>query len=399
MAKRRKEKDEENEDKPFKTPKFNEEAFLKRERRNIKITFITFFFGCLMALICFGFWVLLSGSELRWPLVLMVGIFNASFLRYILLRLNFDLSELTRKNWFTSYAIYFFVWLIILIILVNPPFYDDEAPGIEVAVLPEMQEPGGTVLILAKITDNTGVDKEDIMFTIDDVAISSNDFDYDDTIFIYTYESPIDFNGDETHNYEISITDASGNSKTKQGSFTFSNDTIDLGYPFDRDLINTKTPIKFIVKPDVFRVYYTINEGGQINTTQDTVDKQTYGTTPEMNGWIGGTNNVTVNVSAQVIYNFENHFLKNEKGNIVYIKDSQGNQVPVSYWFVNYINDTASYTFDVADEPSIGTEAGKKISVPKGRIVGAPGFEAIVFIAALLVVVLIFKYKKKDRRN
>ena len=35
MAKRRKEKDEE-EDKPFKLPKFDEEAFLKREKRNIK---------------------------------------------------------------------------------------------------------------------------------------------------------------------------------------------------------------------------------------------------------------------------------------------------------------------------------------------------------------------------
>ena len=137
MAKRRKEKDEEDEDKPFKMPKFDEAAFLKRERRNIKITVITFLFGCLMALICFGFWALLSGSELRWPLVLMVGIFNASFLRYILMRLNFDLSELTRKNWFTNYAIYFFVWLIVLMVLVNPPFYDDEVPNIEIAVLPE----------------------------------------------------------------------------------------------------------------------------------------------------------------------------------------------------------------------------------------------------------------------
>ena len=41
MAKRRKEKDEE-EDKPFKLPKFDEEAFLKRERRNVKSTFISF---------------------------------------------------------------------------------------------------------------------------------------------------------------------------------------------------------------------------------------------------------------------------------------------------------------------------------------------------------------------
>ena len=64
MAKRRKEKDEE-EDKPFKIPKFDEEAFLKRERRNIKATFISFLFGILMALVCFGFWALMGKNDLK----------------------------------------------------------------------------------------------------------------------------------------------------------------------------------------------------------------------------------------------------------------------------------------------------------------------------------------------
>ena len=47
----------------------------------------------------------------------------------------------------------------------------------------------------------------------------------------------------------------------------------------------------------------------------------------------------------------------------------------------------------------IGNTDSGKITRPSARFVSAPGFEAIVFIAALLVVVLIFKYKKKDRRN
>ena len=181
MAKRRKEKDEKDEDKPFKIPKFDEQAFLKKERRNIKALFIAFFFGCLVALISFGFWALMSGSgetNLRWPLVLIFGIFTASFIRYIYLRLNLDVSHFTKKNWFTTYAIYFFAWLIVLIVLVNPPFYDDEVPRVEVAVLPEMQELGGDVLIVAKITDNVGVEKSDITFTVDGTKISSNDFEY-----------------------------------------------------------------------------------------------------------------------------------------------------------------------------------------------------------------------------
>ncbi|RLF32243.1 MAG: hypothetical protein DRM98_04245, partial [Thermoplasmata archaeon] len=70
MAKKRKEKDEE--DKPFKLPKFDKEKFLKKEKRNIKTTFISCIFGIFMGLICFGFWVLMGhGNTLRWPLVLL----------------------------------------------------------------------------------------------------------------------------------------------------------------------------------------------------------------------------------------------------------------------------------------------------------------------------------------
>ena len=106
-----------------------------------------------------------------------------------------------------------------------------------------------------------------------------------------------------------------------------------------------------------------------------------------MQGWPAGVENVTVNVTAEVLYNFENHYFIDENGRVVPI------------WFVNYINDTSNYTFDVADESMIGNTDSGKIIRPSARYVSAPGFETIVFIAALLVVVLIFKYKKKDRRN
>ena len=77
MAKRRKETTE-DEEIDFKFPKFDEESFLRRERRNIKTTFIAFLFGLLLALISFGFWQLLSGETYRWLLVLLVGVFNAA---------------------------------------------------------------------------------------------------------------------------------------------------------------------------------------------------------------------------------------------------------------------------------------------------------------------------------
>ena len=394
MAKRRKEKDEE-EEKPFKLPKFDEAAFLKKEKRNIKATFISFLFGCFMALICFGFWVLMGReNSLRWELVLLVAVIDAAFLKYIFLRFNVDLTDFARKNWFGSYATYFFTWLIVFVVLVNPPFYDDEDPRMEVALLPKMQEPGGTIIIVAKITDNSGIEKQDITFTLDGNLVSKSDFEYIDNIFIYTYEGPDNITGKETHTYTLTAKDNGGNSKVNKSSFSFSKDTINLALPNFGDLVRAASDIKFEVNTDVWRVYYTVNNGNEINATQQTDRKDFYITSPEYKGWFPGENK-TVNVSAEVRYNFENDFLKDEKGNIVLDKNNNA----LSRWFVNYINDTNTYRFDVADESSIGQEPVKKIARPKARIVSAPGFEILVFLISLVVVILILKYQKKDRRN
>jgi hypothetical protein len=74
MAKRRKEGTEEEEKFDFQIPKFDEEAFIKRERRNIKTLFIAFLFGLLIAVICFGFWAAMGENFLRWELILLVGV-------------------------------------------------------------------------------------------------------------------------------------------------------------------------------------------------------------------------------------------------------------------------------------------------------------------------------------
>ena len=348
-----------------------------------------------MAFICFGFWALMGRENgLRWELVLLVAVIDAAFLKYIFVRLNIDLTDFARKNWFGSYATYFFTWLIVFVVLVNPPFYDDEDPRMEVVVLPEMQEPGGTIFIVAKITDNSGIEKQDIAFSIDGDSISKSDFDYIDNIFQYSYKGSDNITGEDIHNYTITVKDNAGNTKEKVGSFTFSKDTIYLALPEPGSLVKAASDIKFRVKTDVWRVYYQIDNGKEINTTQQSDRTGFYITSPEYMGWTSGENK-TVNVSAMVLYNFENHFQKDDKGNLVLNK----NNAAIPYWFVNYINDSTTYHFDVADESSIGQEPTIEIKRPKARIVSAPGFEILVFLISLVVVILIFKYQKKDRRN
>ena len=197
-----------------------------------------------------------------------------------------------------------------------------------------------------------------------------------------------------TFPFSLTLKDSRGNVKTKADTFTFSKDTIYLALPKSGDRVVAASDIKFGVKTDVFRIYYKVNNGQEINATQQADRKDYYITSPEYNGWLAGEN-ISVKVSAELLYNFENNFLKDDEGNL--IVDSNNNAQPK--WYVNYINDTTAYNFDVADESTIGQINSIEIPRPNPRIAAAPGFEIIVFLIALIMVVLIFKFRKKKRQQ
>jgi hypothetical protein len=420
MAKRRKEKDEE-EEKPFKLPKFDEEAFLKRERRNIKATFISFLFGFLMALICFAFWALMgSENAFRWELVLLVAVADAAFLRYIFIRLGIDLSDFQRKNWFGSYATYFISWLIIFIVLVNPPFYDDEDPRIEIAVLPEIQETGGNVLLIAKITDNVGIDQSSLSLDITDpdgnsTVLAPIEFDYDDIMVTYTFQNSENKTGD--FDYSLTVKDVNGQEQTKTGSFEYKRSTMEItSSRFDN--ITSGDYIKIEVDPDVysksFRVYYKLNDGEEINVNRKYKDiKAEYETSPELKGWSENSKfNMTLFVEVSYYFtNIPKKYTNIIKHNEIYeFSTTQGSNIgdedsPVPWnWsrspknqpepLLNFDNVDADND-DEFDED----ELKNKHLLPRPIVVQAPGFETIIFLISLAAFVLIFKYKKKNRSN
>ena len=132
------------------------------------------------------------------------------------------------------------------------------------------------------------------------------------------------------------------------------------------------TPIKLDVKPTVSRVYYTVNDGREINTTKLGEYYETY---PEYKGWLTGEN-VTVKVYAEIIYYFEN----------------------LNQPFNNTIVDSSTYYFQVGKD-NIGTKEPPKITLPSYKPVQVPGFEAVIFLASLIIAGLILKYRKNNRRN
>ena len=388
MAKRRKENEEEGEDKSFKVPKFDEESFLKRERRNIKATFLAFLFGCLMALVCFGFWALMgSGTGLRGLLVFLVCIANAAFIKFIFLRLNIDLTDFTKTKWLMAYGVYFFTWLLVFILIVNPPFYDDEKPMIDLVVLPDMQEFGNPVKIVAKITDNAGVEKSGIIFTINNQTIDNNDFDFTNNIFSYEFSSPTNYSTDTTYSFEIKVIDVSGIKITKTSSFTYSKKTIQLvshdsAYTAPGPLVYSATPINFDVKANVDIVYYTVNDGPRINVSKIGDYFTTY---PKFKGWLANQN-VTVRVYAESIHYF--------KFVMPTVPTEDFNLTKYS----NRIVDSQIYFFRTGTE-NIGLDEPPKIEVPIRDYIQVPGFEIITLITALFVVILIFKKKNKDEKK
>ena len=377
MAKRRKEKDEE-ENLDFKIPKFDEESFVKKEKEKIKTTFISFGFGFIIALISFGFWVLLSGNPTQWTLVLLFGIFSTAWLNYLFRKLNLDLEELGRKGLFSSYAIYILTWIFVLIVLVNPPFYDGEPPTIDVVTLPEMQEPGGTVKIVAHVVDNSGITDNKVDFTLkyNNTELVSESYTLNESIFLYEFTNPDGLLG--TFSYTISTKDTSGYTTTQEGTFTYGLDVIRVPEPTGSTTspgpyVRYTTDIKIDVKPEVDWVYYTV-DNHSVNVTKDSNDPF-YTTTPRMQGWTKNSQ-AEVKVYAKVYHYFEN----------------------VIPGFNNTIVDTETYYYNVSGDAEIGTETPPQVHLPQPQYVYVPGFETVIFILSLIGVVFVIKYSKKHKQ-
>jgi hypothetical protein len=398
MAKRRKEEGEQQEPLDFQIPKFDEGAFIKRERRNIKTLFISFLFGLLLAVICFGFWVLLVGSFLQWELVLLVGVVNMVWLRYIFLKLNIDLTEFGRRGWLTSYATYFFTWLLVLLIFVNPPFYDAEAPHVDLAVLPGVQEPGGTIFFAAHIVDNVGVNAQGIRLGIIDPngTTTTPQFTFENSILRYTYQNPVNTTG--TYQYTLVATDVNGHKTVVNGSFAYRSDALEVissqrtGIA-SGDVITIKADGQ--ISNENFRVYYRLDNESELNVSRkDAASKDKYDTSAEFHGWSQDSVQI-VHVYAEALHYFANNPER----------------------FSNTVEDTSAYTFTTANDSNIGTETPLvewnitlyllhksqlpntvNYQVPYAYNMGAtPGFEVVVALVAIGVTLVLVKRKKTKK--
>ena len=291
-----------------------------------------------------------------------------------------------------------------MILLCNPPFYDDEIPQINLVALPGVQEVGGTVLVIAHITDNVGVKTQGINFTLWDPNgnVSYPEFSFEHNIFKYTYLNSENLMG--AYHFSLVASDVNGNVNNGFTNMTFeySNDTLGIISSRFTD-IRSGDPIVISANENIhpwnFRVYYRLNNGSQINVDRkDVSDKTKYETSAEFQGW-KENENFTVTVYAEVTDYFVNI---PERFNNTIIDTTPYNTT--SYHFSTETDSNIgtktplveyNYTLAALRKSQLPNTLNYQLPYPVG-VGNIPGFETVVFLIAIVGVVLLLKRRKKD---
>jgi hypothetical protein len=368
MVKKSKEK---NDDYEFTIPDFDEKEFIQREKRKARTYFLSFAFGIIMGILSHFAWRGISPSY-RWALTFLLAIASIGFLAKLLQIFKVDISQLNKKEWFGTIAFYFFTWLAIFIISINPPFYDASGPEIDGISIPLVQEAGGNILIVAKVTDNMGVDK--VVINISDGTDWQNYImDKNDLTYSYQYWA----NDTGLYTYIISADDDNGHNSIFVGNFTFDHNLVMVDFP-DQPLDandEIKIRVRAGISDNTYLVYYVI-ENMTINATrsgEDTIDGKlfhVYTTTPEFIGW-RESSTVQLSVYVKTIHYF----------------------VGIDYPAEHTI-DGGTYNVITDVDSNIGSTTSPEIKdLPEPRpLRQIGGFEFTLLLAALaLVLLLIFR--------
>ena len=127
MAKKRRQKIGKKEDYDFSEPEFDKSDFVRKEIRNAKANFLAFGFAVVMALISIGFLLLLDDFRVG----AVIGLFGVVGLYFVFNTAGLDMENFEKKTWAGVGAVYIFTWLMLTILISNPPILDIAEPDID----------------------------------------------------------------------------------------------------------------------------------------------------------------------------------------------------------------------------------------------------------------------------
>jgi hypothetical protein len=240
---------------PFKVPEFDKEEFVKTEHIKSYTTFIVIALAIIMALIVRFIWgsLRVNNADLAWRISFLVGMMGLILLPLGFKIFRIDFSKIGKMSWFSSVFYYFFIFLGIFILLVNPPFCDATPPHVEIRILPNMQEVGGSVKIIAKLGDNVGIDPSSLELTIkkpNGEQLTQEQLTQEqlaqkitnsNNLIEIPYENKEKIMGE--HIFEIRIKDVNGQLTEKRVNFSYSNEVISLLKPPNNSTLDETTKV------------------------------------------------------------------------------------------------------------------------------------------------------------
>lgn len=133
-------------------PEFDETDFMRKEVSGARAAAFVVGWALLGALISFGLYYV------NWVLAFFVGLLAVIGLYYVFPLVGVRREALKRRDWIGHGAIYFFSWLAIWVLLLNPPFSDNANPvihGFQVGSWNEVANPGPAPATIACITPSS----------------------------------------------------------------------------------------------------------------------------------------------------------------------------------------------------------------------------------------------------
>lgn len=234
MAKRKKREEEEEEEYAFDVPEFDKVEYMKDEIRKGKSILISVAIAPIFSFVALQLFLLIGD----WTLAMIGGLTGLVLIPPVLRTLNVDTDQLGKKEWATDAVMYFFTFLAIWVILMNPPVSDFAHPtvndmDVEVQDLEsgewvELDEANITngedynITIRAKITDNVNVKDSSLKARI----IPPSSSEWKEMEKDGDHHNTVQFN-DVTatnQNYKINfeVEDVNGNSATLSKTFEIS---------------------------------------------------------------------------------------------------------------------------------------------------------------------------------
>ncbi|MBI5000042.1 MAG: hypothetical protein HZB92_00730 [Euryarchaeota archaeon] len=125
MAKKRRETDDEDDEEEFKIPEFDKEAYLREEVRDSKAILVS----CLLA-VPLGVVAVALTIYVHFTAGLLVGLAGFGLMKPVWALAKIDLTGFDWKKWLFNIGSYFFTFLVVWILLLNPPVMDVSPPVI-----------------------------------------------------------------------------------------------------------------------------------------------------------------------------------------------------------------------------------------------------------------------------